>query len=31
MARAGNGRVTEVKRYRHLPERMLSLIRALRQ
>ncbi|MFP4379860.1 MAG: vWA domain-containing protein [Candidatus Sumerlaeia bacterium] len=31
LARAGKGKVTEVKRYRHLPDRMLSLIRALQQ
>lgn len=31
MARAGRGRVTELRHYRHMPERLLSLIRSLQQ
>lgn len=31
MAHAGHGHITEVRRYRHLPERLLALIRALQQ
>ncbi|HUT23006.1 MAG TPA: vWA domain-containing protein [Sumerlaeia bacterium] len=31
LARAGRGRVTEVRRYAHLPERLLGLLRNLRQ
>jgi Mg-chelatase subunit ChlD len=31
MARAGRGRVTEVRRYRHLPERLLGVIRSLQR
>lgn len=31
MARAGRGHVTEVRRYGHLPERLLGLIRSLQQ
>jgi len=31
MARAGRGHVTEVRRYRHLPERLLTLLRALQR
>ncbi len=31
MARAGRGHVTEVRSYRHLPERLLGLIRSLQQ
>ena len=31
MARAGKGHVTEVRRYKHLPEKLLGVIRSLQQ